>query len=80
MASSESTLLVIDVQQAFDNPRWGKRNNEGCEGNIARILETWRRAGHSVIHVHHQSEGQDGLFSFGQPGFQVMAFAEPIAA
>lgn len=79
MPSSESTLLVIDVQKAFDNPRWGQRNNQECEANIARILKAWREAGCSVIHVYHQSEGAESLFSMGQPGFEVKAVAAPLA-
>lgn len=29
-------LLIIDVQNAFNDPSWGRRNNENAERNIAR--------------------------------------------
>lgn len=48
-------LLILDVQKGFDDPHWGKRNNEAAEGNIARLLAEWRnRKGH-VIYTKHLS-------------------------
>jgi hypothetical protein len=39
---SRPTLLLIDVRQAFDDRRWGQRNNPDAEQKIARLLSTWR--------------------------------------
>jgi nicotinamidase-related amidase len=38
-----TALIVIDVQQGFDDPAWGIRNNPESEANVARLIETWRR-------------------------------------
>ncbi len=35
-------LLIIDVQQGFEDKRWGKRNNLNAEENINSLLKIWR--------------------------------------
>jgi nicotinamidase-related amidase len=71
------TLLLIDVQQAFDDPSWAERNNPGAEARIAELLAAWREAGAPVIHVRHRStDGEaDGLFRDG--GFEFKPEATP---
>lgn len=51
------TLIVIDVQRAFDDPSWGPRNNPEAEARVAEALSAWRAAGAPVIHVRHSSSG-----------------------
>jgi len=39
------TLLVIDVQRAFDDPGWAERNNQQAEKRVGELLAAWRAAG-----------------------------------
>jgi nicotinamidase-related amidase len=43
------TLIVIDVQRAFDDPSWGERNNPEAERNVARAIEAWRERGAPLL-------------------------------
>ncbi len=76
---SNAALIVIDVQQAFNDPRWGQRNNPGAEETIAELLAMWRTTGRPVIHVHHHSSHAEGLFHPTKAGSQVKPQAAPLA-
>ncbi|MTH54259.1 isochorismatase family protein [Bacillus mangrovi] len=60
--NKRTPLLIIDVQNAFDDSSWGKRNNGDAEKNIAGLLQLWRRSGWPVIHVAHVSDHPQSLF------------------
>ncbi len=61
-------LLIIDVQKAIDDPKWGTRNNPHMENNIARLLEVWRHHKLSIIHIRHDSTESDSPYRPGQEG------------
>jgi nicotinamidase-related amidase len=62
------TLLVVDLQQGFDHPRWGRRNNPHLEGHVAELLGAWRGVGGHVVHVRHMSTDPASPLRPGQPG------------
>jgi nicotinamidase-related amidase len=61
-------LVVIDVQQGFDDPAWGARSNPYCERNISALLRRWRQADWPVALVRHDSVEAGSPLRPGQPG------------
>lgn len=72
-----TALLVVDVQNAFLDPRWGQRNNPDAESNIARILKAWRESNRPVRHVVHDSVEPNSLLRPNLPGNAIQAAATP---
>ncbi len=67
--SDRPALLVIDVQQGFDNSEyWGARDNPACEQNIEALLSHWRRHAWPVVFVQHDSTDPASPLHPGQPG------------
>ena len=63
-----SALLLIDVQQGLDDPKYGERNNPDAETRIAALLAAWRAARRPVIHVQHMSTNPDSPLRPESPG------------
>lgn len=53
--SKNACLLLIDVQNFFNNPDLGKRNNLEAEENMAELLKVWRETNRPIVHVKHIS-------------------------
>jgi nicotinamidase-related amidase len=54
--------VIVDVQKEFDDPAWGKRNNPGAEGNVARLLAARRAPDAQIIHVRHRETDPERHF------------------
>ncbi len=65
---SAPALIVIDVQQGFADPSWGRRDNPVCEDNIAALLAHWRERGWPVVIVRHDSDEPGSPLAAGTPG------------
>lgn len=61
-------LIPIDIQQGFDHPRWGRRNNPAMEANGQRLLAVWRERGGHIVHVRHDSILADSTLHPSHPG------------
>lgn len=72
-------LIIVDVQKAFDDKKWGERNNLNAEEKISKILQLWREKGWPVIHIQHTSEQSSSLFYPKNEGFAIKEIVKPIA-
>jgi nicotinamidase-related amidase len=75
---SNAALLIIDVQQGLDDPKWGRRNNPDAEANISRLISLWRSEKRPVIHIQHCSVEPDSPLRPELPGFEFKPEATPI--
>ncbi|WP_440988625.1 cysteine hydrolase family protein [Haloarchaeobius baliensis] len=69
-------LLVVDAQQAFEDPDRGDRSTPDAEARIADLLAHWREQGWPVAHAKHDSTEPDSTLRPEEPG---NAFIEALA-
>lgn len=64
-----TALIVVDLQQAFDDAEyWGRRNNPACEANVAALIAAWREQGRPLVFVRHDSDEEVSPLRPEQPG------------
>ncbi|WP_421383386.1 cysteine hydrolase family protein [Bacillus salacetis] len=71
-------LLIIDVQNAFNDPSWGHRNNPHAEENIKKLLDQWRNQGDEVIFIQHVSQKPQSLFYHAEAGSTIKDIVKPL--
>ena len=65
----DPALLVVDVQQGFDDAGyWGPRNNPDCEDNIAALIAHARANGWPLVYVRHDSDEEHSPLRPDHPG------------
>lgn len=73
-----TALIVIDVQDGFDSPKWGRRNNPDAEANIARLIAAWRESDRPIFHIQHLSIEEGSPLGIGTAGAEIKAIAKPL--
>jgi nicotinamidase-related amidase len=76
---SDTVLMIVDVQRAIDDPKWGPRNNPDAAARIAALLEAWRAAAMPVLHIRHDSTEPASPYRPGAPGHAFKPEAMPLA-
>ena len=71
-------LILIDMQEGFDESYWGTRNNPQAEANIAKLLGAWRGKSWPVIHVHHHSQNEASPLHPNNSGCAVKPEFKPV--
>jgi nicotinamidase-related amidase len=72
--SANTALLLIDVQNYFDDPSQGRRNNPNAEENMAQLLHMWRKTNRPIIHIQHISKPSLAH----HPGRDIKAIVAPL--
>jgi nicotinamidase-related amidase len=80
MTAARTALVVVDVQQGFDDAAWwGPRNNPDADDHIESLIEGFVAAGQPVVLVRHDSENPDSPLHPHRPGNRLKPYirAEP---
>lgn len=75
--SPTALLMIINAQKALHDVTAG-RSNTGAEGNIASLLQTWRREKKPLLHVKHVSENPRSSFYKDAEACQFLAPLTPM--
>ncbi len=75
----DAALVVIDVQEGFDDPAWGRRNNPHAEENVAHLLAAWRHEQRPIFHVQHASRHASSPLAEASPGVNIKEAVRPVA-
>ena len=76
--SPETALIVLDVQDAIDQPIWDGKNNPGYVSVIQRLLEHWRANGWPVLHVKHDEPTPSSTYHTHGPHNGIKADVAPL--
>ncbi len=79
MDHQKPCLLLIDFQEGFHDPSWGKRNNPHLEENALSILEKWRELSWPIIHIQHASPDMNSPLHPSSPGHDFMYGFAPLS-
>jgi len=75
---ADAVLIVIDMQEAIDDPRFAAPDNAGAEANIAALIAAWRAERLPLVHVGHNSLEPDSPDPPDAPGRRFKPCAAPL--
>lgn len=78
MSNSNPCLLVIDVQQGFLDPYWGKCGDPHVVGKISAAIGAWRNREWPLVHVKHCSTDSKSPLFPNSPGNDFMDESKPL--
>ncbi len=70
-------LILVDIQQGFDDPHWGARNNPEAEEKAGQLLAHWRLRGWPAFLVQHLSTNPESPLFPGKPGVELHPAIRP---
>ena len=73
----DAALVLIDLQLAIDDERWGRRNNPGAEAAVASLIAAWRAQDLPIVHIRHDSTEPGSAYAPGGPRHSFKPEAEP---
>lgn len=76
-AEPTCALVLVDVQQGFEHPKWGRRNNAAADRNIVRLLAAWKTVGAPVVYVRHDSDEPGSPLAPGAVGNKLKGYMHP---
>ncbi|MED4924693.1 cysteine hydrolase family protein [Anoxybacillus geothermalis] len=76
--NNKLALIIIDVQQGFEDKKWGERNNPNAEENIYSLLKIWREQKWPIIHVQHISTNPNSPLSSNSKGVLFKEIVKPM--
>lgn len=74
---TKPALLLIDVQQAFEDASFGQSYPANVDRHIEELLVAWRGRQLPVVIVRHDSTEPNSLLRPERPGNALKAFVEP---
>lgn len=75
----QTPLVILDVQDAIDQPVWNGKNNPNYVTVIRRLLALWRQKNWPVLHIKHDERTTTSSYHTHGPWNGIKAEVAPIA-
>ncbi|EJN39628.1 MULTISPECIES: isochorismatase family protein [unclassified Pseudomonas] len=77
-ATPHTPLIILDVQDAIDQPIWNGKSHPGYLSVIQRLLRHWRSNGWPVLHVKHDEKNPTSSYHVHGPWNGIKKEVAPI--